>query len=287
MGQIRFLTRTARSRVDTVDISSPGFKANPFHHYAQLRVDAPIHRVTLRIGSTPWLVTRYDDVVTVLTDDRFVKDSSNALTPEQAARQQWFLKMFNSRWFKPLKRNLINLDPPDHTRLRAIVTKAFTPRMIEQMRERIQRLANNLLDAAYHRGRMDVIRDFALPIPTTIITEMLGVPTADRRQFHRWTHAIASMFASKGAMLVAIPNMWLLMRYIRRFIRKRRSDPRDDLMSALIRAEEAGDSLSEDEVLGMIMLLLLASVPALVQAFSFRAYDPTWFGRVARSSGRG
>jgi cytochrome P450 len=87
---------------------------------------------------------------------------------------------------------------------------------------------------------------------------MLGVPVEDRRQFHRWTNAIASMFASKTAMSYAIPNMWMLMRYIRRFIRKRRADPHDDLASALIQAEEAGDTLNEDELLGMIILLLLA-----------------------------
>jgi len=89
---------------------------------------------------------------------------------------------------------------------------------------------------------MDLIRDYALPMPTTIITEMLGVPPKDRRQFYRWTNAIASMFASKGAMLNAIPNMWTLIRYIRRLIQKRRTDPRDDLVSDLIRAEEGGSS---------------------------------------------
>ena len=243
---------------DPIDIASPEFKANPFPYYAQLRAESPVHRVNLRIGSRPWLVTRYDDVVTVLKDDRFVKSSSNAMTPEQLGRQPWFLRMFRTKWLTPLRRNLINVDPPDHTRLRVIVTKAFTPRRIEQLHFRIQKLADELLDIVEHRGNMDLIRDYALPMPTTIITEMLGVPPEDRRQFYRWTNAIAAMFSSKTAMLYAVPNMWTLMRYIRDLIRHRRADPHDDLISALIRAEEAGDTLSEDELLGMIILLLLA-----------------------------
>lgn len=259
MGLYSWLTGTGRAPPhDPIEIASPEFKADPYPYYAWLRAESPVHRVNLRIGSNLWLVTRYDDAVLVLKDERFAKQSSNAMTAEQLARQPWFLKLFKSKCFAPLKRNLINLDPPDHTRLRAIVTKAFTPRRIEQMHARIERLADELLDTVQHHGHMDLIRDYALPMPTTIITEMLGVPPEDRRQFHRWTNSIASMFASKTAMLYAIPNMLTLMRYIRRLIRNRRADPHDDLVSALIRAEEAGETLSEDELLGMILLLLLA-----------------------------
>ena len=259
MGMIAWLIGAGRSQSDDpIDIAGSHFKANPYPYYARLRAESPVHRTNLRIGSSPWLVTRYDDVVTVLKDERFVKQSSNAMTPEQFARQPWFLKLFRTKWFEPLKRNLINLDPPDHTRLRVIVTKVFTPRRIEQMHERIQKLADELLNHALRRGHMDLIREYALPLPTTIITEMLGVPREDRQQFHRWTNAIASMFASKAAMVYAIPNMLALMRYTRRLIRRRRADPHDDLVSALIRAEEAGDTLSENELLGMLILLLLA-----------------------------
>src|SRR5207248_104226 len=99
---------------------------------------------------TAWLITRYDDVAMVLKDDRLVKDAANALTKAQAARQPWFRRLF-----KALKRNMLNLDPPDHTRLRALVQKAFTPRLIDQMRERIERLTSDLLDAVQERGHMD------------------------------------------------------------------------------------------------------------------------------------
>lgn len=259
MGLLSRLTGRRRTPPgDPIDITGPEFKANPYPYFARLRAESPVRRVNLRIGSNPWLVTRYDDVVTVLRDERFVKASSNALTPEQLARQPWFLKLFRTRLFTPLRRNLINVDPPDHTRLRGLVTKAFTPRRVEQMQARVQKLADELFDAVQARGSVDLVREYALPMPTTIIAEMLGVPPEDRPRYHRWTNAMAAMFASKRAMVHAIPNVWALMRYTRALIRKRRADPRDDLISSLIAAEEAGDTLSEDELLGMMILLLVA-----------------------------
>jgi cytochrome P450 PksS len=254
MGLFSFSTEKGRSPVhDPFNIASPEFKANPYPFYARLRAEAPVHRVTLPTGEIAWLITRYDDVAMVLRDERFVKDTLNALTSEQIAKQPWFRKVFKS-----LKRNMLGLDPPDHPRLRALVHKVFTPRLIEQMRGRVQGLTDELLDKVQDRGRMDLIRDYALPIPTTIIAEMLGVPAGDRHEFHRWSNAIMSAAASTRGLLKAIPNAWALMRYIRKTIKKRRSNPRDDLMSALVRAEEAGDTLSEDELLAMVLLLLVA-----------------------------
>jgi cytochrome P450 PksS len=238
---------------DPVNIASPEFKANPYPFYARLRAEAPVCRVTLPTRETAWLITRYDDVARVLKDECFVKDTANALTREQAARQPWFRKVF-----KVLKRNLLNVDPPDHPRLRALVQKAFTPRLIEQMRERIQKLTDELLDKVQGRGRMDLIRDYALPVPTTIIAEMLGVPREDRHAFHGWSNAVVSAGSSTWGLLKAIPNAGALIRYLRRIIKKRRADPQDDLVSALARAEEAGDTLSEDELLAMVFLLLVA-----------------------------
>src|SRR5262249_47937160 len=133
----------------------------------------------------------------------------------------WFRKLFKS-----LQRNMLSQDPPDHTRLRTLVNKAFTPRLVEQMRERIQRLTDDLLDAVQGRGRMDLIRDYALPLPTTIISERLGVPAGDRHQFHRWSNAVMSAAHSTWGLAKAVPNALLLMRYIRKFIEKRRAKPR-------------------------------------------------------------
>ena len=151
--------------ITNVNIASREFKADPYPFYARLRAEAPVCRVALPGKQTAWLITRYDDVVAVLKDERLAKDKRNALTPEQASKQPWVPAMF-----KPLERNMLDLDAPDHTRLRALVHKAFTPRLIERMQERIQKLADELLDTVQNRWAMDLIRDYALPIPTTIRT---------------------------------------------------------------------------------------------------------------------
>jgi cytochrome P450 len=177
----------------------------------------------------------------------------NALTPEQTAKQPWVPGMF-----KPLTRNMLDLDAPDHTRLRALVHKAFTPRLIERMRERVQELADNLLRTVRDRGHMDVIHQYALPIPTTIIAELLGVRVEDRHKFHHWSRAIVSSNPSGWGMLRAVPSVMAFLRYIQRLVRARRAAPRDDLVSALVQAEDAGERLSEDELLAMIFLLLVA-----------------------------
>ena len=236
-----------------VNIASPQFKASPYAFYARLRAEAPVFPVTLPDKQTAWLVTRYDDVVMVLKDDRFAKDRRNALTPEQLARMPWI-----PSFAKPLTRNMLDLDPPDQTHLRVLVQKAFTPRLVEQMRERIQALADELLDAVRGHSQIDLIHDFALPVPTTIIAEMLGVPVEDRHKFHRWSKALLGASSNRLGIWTAIPGIWLFMRYLRRFIRSRRASPQDDLISALIQSEEAGEKLTEDELLALVMLVLVA-----------------------------
>jgi cytochrome P450 PksS len=236
-----------------VNIASPEFKADPFPFYARLRAEAPVFRVPLAGGQSAWLITRYDDVALALKDERFTKDRTKAQTPEQAAQQPWVPGLF-----KPLARNMLDLDPPDHTRLRALVQKAFTPRLVEQLRPRVEALANDLLDAARGRGRLDLIRDYALPVPTTVIAEMLGVPPGDRHAFTRWSRALVSAAPSSWGMLRVIPAAWSFLRYVRAGIRSRRQAPGDDLISALVRVEDAGGQLSEDELVAMVFLLLVA-----------------------------
>ena len=230
---------------------TPEFKANPYPFY--LRETELVRRVRLPDGQTAWLISRYDDVAAALKDKRFAKDRAKALTPEQLGKQPWIPRMF-----RPLTQNMLDLDPPDHTRLRALVQKAFTPRIVEEMRHRMQQIADALLDAALAKGRMDVIHDYALPIPTTIIAELLGVPGGDRSRFHRWSNAVVSSTSGRFGILKAIPGVIAFLRYIRRLIRDRRATPREDLVSALVRAEEAGEQLSEDELAAMIFLLLIA-----------------------------
>src|SRR5437660_3797369 len=175
---------TATTSINSIvpgDVTNASFKANPFPFYAQLRAEAPVFPVTL-MKQRAWLITRYDDVLNVLKDERFAKDRRNAMTPEQLKKLPWIPPMF-----KPLEHNMLDLDSPDHTRLRTLVHKAFTPRLIEQMRDQIQALTNELLERAEPKGGMDLIADFALPLPLTMIGRILGVPAQDNQKFHRWS----------------------------------------------------------------------------------------------------
>jgi cytochrome P450 PksS len=141
--------------------------------------------------------------------------------------------------------------------LRALVHKAFTPSLVERIRTRTQTVADNLLDRCASAGEMDLIKDFALPLPITIITEILGVPAKHHDEFHKWTQAVVSL-SSPNPTLRVIPSVWSFIRYLRRFFKIRKLDPQNDLVSDLIRVEEAGDKLSEDELLAMVFLLLIA-----------------------------
>jgi cytochrome P450 PksS len=238
------------------DLASPQFKADPHPFYARLRAEAPVWRTTLPDRRVAWLVTRYDDVARVLKDDTFAKDKLNAMDPEQRAKTPWV-----PGFLKPLERNMLDLDDPDHARLRALVSKAFTPRLIERLRGRIEVLCEDLLNAmerkGERRGQIELSGDYALPLPATVIAELLGVPAEDQATFHRWSNRLVSV-SSKRDMLRALPAALSFVRYLRKLIERRRTDPGDDLITALIRAEEAGDKLTNDELLAMSFLLLVA-----------------------------
>ena len=237
-----------------VDLFDPVFKADPYPTYARLRSSAPVHRATMPDGRGVWLITRYEDVLAVLKDERFVKDWRSALTPEQLAEIPPIPEVM-----KPISRNMLDTDPPDHERLRALVSKAFTPRLIERMRPRVQAIADGLLDAVQDRGEMDLIDDYAFPLPITVIAELLGVPAEDRNNFREWSDAAVSGNTSQEYLEeILIPHMQAFTDYLRALFEEKHAKPKDDLVSALVQAEEAGDKLSEDELLGMVFLLLVA-----------------------------
>ncbi len=236
-----------------VQIASATFKANPYPFYAQLRTETPVCRVMLPDKRMAYLITRYDDVVQTLKDQRFAKDRHNAMDPEQLKKEPWLPPMF-----KPLLRQMLDLDDPDHSRLRGLVHKAFTPRRIEQLQTRIQNMCDSLLDAAERRGNPDLIRDFAMPLPVAIIAELIGVPKQDGAKFQSWSNTLIASSASSWGIALTIPSMMSFMHYVRSLIKARRAEPRDDLTTALVQAEEAGEHLTEDELLAMIVLLLIA-----------------------------
>jgi cytochrome P450 len=240
------------TEIASPDLASPRFKADPHPFYARLREEAPVWRTTLPDKRTAWSVTRYEDVAGVLKDDRLAKNPLNAQDPEQRAESQWV-----PGFLEPLEQNMLDLDDPDHRRLRALVSKAFTPRLIERLRGRIEAICRELLDAMEPRGRTELVRDYALPLPATVIAELLGIPAKDQRSFHRWSNRIVSISSGRDVWK-ALPAALAFVRYLRKMSERRRISPEDDLMSALVQAEEAGDRLSQDELLAMSFLLLVA-----------------------------
>jgi cytochrome P450 len=236
-----------------IDIWSSEFKADPFSFYAHMRANSPVFQVTLPDKQPAWVVTRYDDVALVLRDERFGKDRLRVLTPEQLKQQPWMPAMF-----QPLSRNMLDVDPPDHTRLRALVQQAFSPRVVDQMRPRIESLSNEMIDGFARLRRIDLIHDYALPIPTLVIAEMLGVSPRDRHKFHRWSNAILTSTSSSRGAWWAIPNVFFFLRYLRKLVRERREHPQDDLVTALVEAHEDADRMSDAELMSMIFLLIVA-----------------------------
>lgn len=239
---------------ENIDITSRSFKADPFPFYTYLRTEAPVFKVDVPypLKRPVWIISRYDDVLATLKDERFAKDKRNAMSPEQLGKQP-----YTPAAFKALERTMLDLDAPDHTRLRGLVHKAFTPKLVEQMRERINRISNELLDAMERKGEANLIKDYALPIPLTIIAEILGIPKEDGHKFHGWATKLLAIQSPVSALL-ATPSLLIFMRYLRKLFNERRAEPQDDLITALVQAEEAGDKLSEDELLSMVFILLIA-----------------------------
>lgn len=244
-----------KTTLPMVDIGSSAFKADSYAYYARLRDESPVQRVIVAGGKSVALVTRYDDVQALLKDEaRFAKDPRNAMTPEQLKKRPWIPPAFRAMQY-----SMLDLDAPEHTRLRAMVHKAFTPRMIEQMRERVQVITDRLLDAAQAKGTFDLIADYALPLPLIVISEILGIPERDQMRFRKWTNALLAVNSPNPGLGMLWP-MWRFLRYQRGLIAYRRANPGDDLITALIQAEDAegGDALNEEELVAMVTILLIA-----------------------------
>lgn len=236
-------------RLRISDLARPQFKANPYPLYARLRAEAPIYR-TRFLGRPAWLITRYDDVVALLKEERAVKD--------------WLPV---TRWIHfvchPITHHMLNKDGTDHARLRGLVQEVFKPSLVEMLRERIQSVCDGLLDKLETAGHFDLIRDFALPLPLTIISEILGIPLAERERLQARSSTSLSPSTIPEVLLV-VPDQRLLTRQIRRLIKQRRDMPSDDLITALVQAEEAGDKLSREELVATIFFLLLAGYETTV-----------------------
>ena len=238
------------------DLYSDDFRAQTYSTFAQMRADDPVLCQPGLDGETMiWFVTRHDDVVRVLLDDeRFVRDPSLALTPEQL--EESTSQMPDS--FAFIEQHMLNRDGADHRRLRRLVTKAFTPRIVEQLRPRIEEIASELLDAVEARGEMDVVEEYAFPLPITVIAELLGIPVADRDRFRRWSNAVVTPAFGPDALAEFGNLMADFVAYLHALFERRRSEPAEDLISALLQVRDGGDALSEQELFSMVVLLIVA-----------------------------
>jgi pimeloyl-[acyl-carrier protein] synthase len=233
-----------------IDLKNPQFLENPYPFYHQLRESAPVFWFPHHGPSGGmWLVTRYEDVAELLKNEHLAKDLTRIFPPEKLGQNN------NNK-------DLLSSDPPDHTRLRALVNLAFTPKRIKDMEPRILEIINRLWDDVRHKRQMDFMADFAIPLPIIVIAELLGVPPEDRIEFRVWTNdiirGIDAIQRSDEIQKKGEESGQKLVEYFMDLIQKRRSQPKSDLLSALVHARDGSDRLSEEELIGMCQLLLIA-----------------------------
>lgn len=227
----------------------PEFLRDPYRTYARLRAESPAYLTTTPAGNDIYVVSRFADVEAGLKDARLVKDIRNARAELRGAN----VELVGGG-------NMLRADPPEHTRLRALAHQAFTPRLVNGMREHIQLIADDLLDAAEPHGRMDLIADFAFPLPVTVICELLGVPPDDAPKFRVWSNALIDSGALGSEALPTAPELIPLVTYMRELIQQRRARTTadDDLVGQLIQASDGAQQLSERELVSTCLLLLIA-----------------------------
>ena len=233
----------------------PAFRIDPYPVYARLRAEAPVYQGAF----DNWVLSRYADCVAVLKDPRSSSDSRNS---------DAYLKFVEQSGVDPEEllegaRPFLFMDPPDHTRLRGLVNKAFTPRVVEGLRPQIQAIVDELIDKILEQGSLEVIEDFAYPTPVRVICEMLGVPAEDHETFKGWSRELARSLDPEEVLPPDVIErrqgaIESFREYFRKLIARRRAQPEEDLLSALIAAEEEGDKLTEQELLSTCILLLVA-----------------------------
>ncbi len=237
------------------DIWAQETRNNPHPLYRRMRQEDPVFRVIDGLGQTVWFFTRYEDSVAVLKDGRLIKDVRKNLPPEVFEKQFGGGNPFadSQSPFDAINRHMLNQDPPDHTRLRGLVHKAFTPSRVRDLQPRITQISNELLDAMQKKAQGDLIADFALPLPITVIAEILGIPAEDRDKFRRWVRIVLG--GDLGSHMAMIMEF---VQYMNEMLEVRRKEDTGDILSALVRVEEEGSRLDHMEVLSMIFLLLIA-----------------------------
>ncbi|WP_422656964.1 cytochrome P450 family protein [Paenibacillus sp. EC2-1] len=225
------------------NLFSKEFTDNPYPIYDNLRKNDPLLKMRFPDGNVGWLVSSYEDAETVLKDPRFIKDITKIYGEESAS-------VFSS--------NMLFSDPPDHKRLRLLMQKSFTPQLIAGMRDHIQDIADDLLDAVSSQDHMNLIDDYAFLLPIIVISELLGVPLEDRDKFRIWSNSIIDTSNQDTSEEIVIQHMDEFVKYLGEWFSKVRENPGNDLISQLLLAEEQDDRLSEQELYGVVILMIIA-----------------------------
>jgi hypothetical protein len=243
---------------DLLDFTRPEFRRDPVPTYHRLREQAPIASVAR--GAVRFTVlTRHADVVAVLRDPRMSVDRSFQPKPVEDDGVDPATLHPLARALRALSRVMLFRDPPDHTRLRGLVNKAFTPRMVESLRPRIQTLVDELIAKPLSDGGFDVVLGLAEPLPILVIAELLGLPAADRADLKRWSDNLAVMLDGSIALQHlgrAVPSAVAVIDYLRVHLEAKRKSPGDDLLSAMLAAQEHDEHLSDDEILGTALIVM-------------------------------
>lgn len=242
------------------------FATDPYPAYAWLREHSPVHRTTLPSGVEAWLVTRYADAKQALADVRL---SKNPVHHSERAHAKGKVGIPGER-SADLMTHLLNIDPPDHTRLRRLVSKAFTPRRVAEFAPRVQELTDRLIDGFAAKGEADLIHEFAFPLPIYAICDLLGVPAEDQDDFRDWA---GMMIRHGGGPRGGVARSVKKMRaYLLELIHRKRSELGDDLISGLIRASDHGEHLTENEAAAMAFILLFAGFETTVNLIGNGTY---------------
>ncbi|MGW3274504.1 cytochrome P450 family protein [Streptomyces kronopolitis] len=242
------------------------FASDPYPAYAWLRENSPVHRTTLPSGVEAWLVTRYSDARQALADPRL---SKNPLHHSEDARGKSKTGIPGERSAN-LMTHLLNIDPPDHTRLRRLVSKAFTPRRVAAFAPRVQELTDRLIDGFAERGEADLIHEFAFPLPIYAICDLLGVPREDQDDFRDWAGMmIRHGGGPRGGVARSVKK---IRAYLAELIHKKRAKLSDDLISDLIRASDHGEHLTENEAAAMAFVILFAGFETTINLIGNSAH---------------
>ncbi len=247
-----------------IDINHPEFISGPYPVLAKLRETKPIFFD--EAWKKVW-VLRYDDIVTLLKDKRLGRQILHVMTREELG---WPPPNPAQAPFDDFQsKHMLDREPPDHTRLKTLMMKAFTPQRVESLRPRIEAIVHRLLDKVESHGKMDLLHDFAEPVPVTVIAELLGFPEKDRDKLRPWSAAIVKLYElgyTEAQVQAGSKAVVEFSDYIRHLARERHKYPQDDLISALVAVEEQGQKLTEDELIANCILLLNAGHEATVNA---------------------